>query len=132
MILTEVKQDEGLNFIVDVKEVPPYEHRNGVRIELISERLLNQSPEFKLILTALGYELVGLDECTPCYIYAKLPFRFIQYKIARLGIRIYWWTVRWLYLNARIFQQIEPGYYFSWSYFTPYVWARKLKAKLKL
>jgi len=130
MILTEVRQEEGLNFTIDVKLVPPFEYRYGARIERVDEKLLANSPEFKLILTALGFKKVGLDEDSPCYIYVQKPFRYIQYQIGRFMVLGYLRAVRWLYYNARIFQQIPPGYRFSWSYFTPFVWAKKLKAKI--
>jgi hypothetical protein len=131
MIETTIKQVDGLNFVIDVKLVPPFEYRNGVRVELVSSRMSVEAPEFKLILTALGFELVDFDGCTNSYIYAQLPYRFIQYKVARFLLRFYWWSIRSLYDNARMFKQIPQGERFSWRYFTLYVWFSIIRSKIR-
>lgn len=131
MITTTVSQVDGLNFIVDVKLEPPFEYRNGVRVELVSSRVLVEAPECKLILTALGFELVDFDLVTDSYIYAQLPYRFIQYKVVSFLLRFYWWSIRFLYNNARMFKQIPQGERFSWRYFTPYVWFSIIRSKIR-
>lgn len=118
--------EEGVRFITSMKFVEPYDYENGVHVEKISRRLLAQAPEISLLLNGMGLRRVGTDPCLDAVVYAEYPLGCIQYKIASHVLIGYWWLMRFFYNNARMFQQIPPAQYFSWRYFTLYVWVRKL------
>ena len=40
---------------------------------------------------------------------------------------LYWTVIRLLYDNARFFKEIPSSQPFSWKYFTPYVWVKKVR-----
>ena len=122
---TEAVNDEGVRFISSVKFAEPYDYENGVRVEKISKRLLDQVPETALLLNSLGLRKVGKDLWFDAYVYASYPLGYIQYKIVRHILMGYWWLMRFLYNNARMFKQIPSGGCFSWRYFTPYTWFKR-------
>ncbi len=123
---TEAINDEGVRFCSKVEFVEPYEYKNGVRIEKVSIRLHDRVPETVLLLNSLGLRRVGIDPCYDAYIYASYPLGYIQYKLIRHLLTGYWWLMKFLYNNARMFKQIPPAECFSWRYFTPYTWVKKL------
>jgi len=131
MIEYSIDTIDGVQFLKDMKFVKPYEYENGIMIERIPLSSLNRRPELDGILLLMGMRRVGSDYCTHSYIYTLYPFGYYGYKLTHHLLRVYWWMVRFLYNNARIFQQIPEAECFSWRYFTPYVWYEKLKNRFK-
>lgn len=125
--MTESTNAEGVRFLSRVRFTEPYDYENGVRVEKVSKRTIEQAPETTMILNGLGLKKVGFDYHWDAYVYAGYPLGYTQYKIARHVLTGYWWLMRFLYNNARIFQQIPSGTPFSWKYFTPYVWVKKAR-----
>lgn len=130
MIEVSVKYVDGVQFLDKVKIKPPYEYRNGVRVELVSGKMADY-PLIKKTLKSLGLKKVDRELRRRVDIYASYPVNFIRYKVIMFLWRCYWVTVWWLYDNARMFKQIPEAQVFSWRYFTPYVWWVSLKGKLK-
>ena len=128
---TEAINDEGVRFISKIRFVEPYEYENGVRVEKVERRQIEQEPEAALLLNSLGLKRVGFDDCWDAYIYALYPIGYVQYKVVQHILTGYYWLVKFLYNNARMFQQIPVGTQFSWKYFTPYAWLRRLYGKEK-
>jgi len=128
---TEAINDEGVRFTSKVEFVEPYEYENGVHIEYVSIRQIERVPETAILLNSLGLRKVGIAPYLDAYIYAPYPLGYIQYKIAQHILTGYFWLVKFLYNNARMFQQIPVGTQFSWKYFTPYAWLRRLYGKEK-
>lgn len=126
---TEAVNDEGIRFLGKIRFCEPYDYENGVRVEKVTRRFLEQSPELSHILRTLGLRKVGFDFCYDANVYAHYPMGYVQYKVTHHLFTGYWWLVRFLYNNARIFQQIPPAECFSWRYFAPYVWIKKLGNK---
>ena len=126
MIEYTTKTIEGVNFISDTKFVEPFEYRNGIRVEMVSGRLLNRSPEMAGVLLMMGLRKVGIDPCYDAEIYAHYPLGYYIYRATHYLLNGYWWGIRFLYKNARVFQQIPDTECFSWRYFTPYTWFKKL------
>jgi len=126
IIFTESVNDEGVRFMTDIQLVKPYEYRNGVMVELLSCSRLKDAPDIELSLRRLGFKRVGFDPDFDAYQYVRYPFGYIRYKIVSKLMKGYWWLMRFLYNNARMFQEVPRGERFSWRYFTPYVWMRKL------
>jgi len=131
IITTEAINDEGVSFISKVEFVEPYEYENGVRVEKVDRRQIEGVPETVLLLNSLGLKRVGFDYSWDAYVYTPYPIGYIQYKIAQHILTGYFWLVKFLYNNARMFQQIPVGTQFSWKYFTPYAWLRRLYGKEK-
>lgn len=127
---TEAINDEGVRFLSRVRFVEPYDYENGVWVEKVSRRTLDQVPETALLLKSLGLKKVGFDHRWDTNVYALYPLGYIQYKVIRHALTGYWWLVRFLYNNARMFQQISSAECFSWKYFTPYVWIKKLQRRM--
>ena len=122
MIEVQVEHREGLNFIVDLRIVKPVEILKGVHIERISNDIIEDSGELNLILKALGMRFLGRDDVSDTHIYAFYPWGYWQYRLVHSLCVFYWKCIRWLYYNARFFQQIPSHERFSWRYFTPYCW----------
>ena len=127
MIESTIETIDGVHFLKDARFVEPYEYENGVRVERITQRLLDRSPETEGLLLIMGMRKVGVDPCFDADIYARYPMGYFIYRTIHHLLKGYWWVLRFLYNNARIFQQIQAGECFSWRYFTPYVWIRKLQ-----
>jgi len=125
MLEISVRYLEGLNFHMDIKVIEPREKLNGVYVEYLDNRTLHSSPEMPLILKAIGMKRAGYCLERDTEIWAWQPWGYIQYRLIHWFIKTYWWLLRWLYDNARMFKQIPPGTMFSWKYFTPYTWLRR-------
>ena len=128
MIESTIDTIDGVHFLKDIKFVDPYEYENGVHIEKVSRRLLDKAPETEGILKVMGMREVGIDYCLDAVIYARYPMGYFVYKATHHLLRGYWWLIRFLYNNARMFRQIPEAECFSWKYFTPYVWFKKWRA----
>ena len=124
---TVAVNDEGVMFLSKLRFIKPFDYENGVRVEKINGRLLRQVPGYKIMLNMLGLRKVGVDPYLDADTYALYPWGYIQYKAVQHILTGYWWLMRFLYNNARMFQQIPTGTCFSWRYFTPYVWINDLR-----
>jgi len=127
MIESTIDEAEGVRFI-HTSLVPPYETRNGIKIERIIEKLMF-TPEVMGVVKQLGLKYVGYDVETDCGLYTHTWLGSIQYRCTKKIIGCYWRVIRFLYLNARMFQIIPEGECFSSRYFTPYAWGRKWLSK---
>ena len=130
MIESTIETIDGVHFLKDARFVEPYEYENGVRVERITQRLLDRSPETEGLLLIMGMRKVGFDYPYAAAIYAHYPMGYFIYRTIHHLLKGYWWVLRFLYNNARLFQQIPPAECFSWRYFTPYVWFRAIRNKL--
>ena len=130
MIEVTTKTLDGVSFLTNAKIVEPREKRNGVYVELVSERMYRNT-EMGVILKGFGLRKVGHDLACDYDIYTFHPWGYWQYRVVRYLLRAYWWLIRFLYDNARMFKEIPPSNRFSWSYFTPYVWVRNALGKIK-
>ena len=126
MIETTIEAIEGVNFVTNARFVEPYEYENGVRVEKVTSRLLLRSPEIKGLLKVMGLREVGFDYPLDAVVYAQYPTGYFIYRVVHQLVVAYWWAIRFLYKNARLFQQIPEAECFSWRYFTPYVWFKKI------
>ncbi len=131
MILTTVKTIEGVQFISDIEIVEPREKIHGVYVELIGYNLSHSAKELPSILHKLGLRHTGYDINRDSYIYAFYPWGYYQYKIMRVILKAYWWSLWFLYNNTRVFKEIPHNEVFSWHYFTPYVWVKICYKKIK-
>jgi hypothetical protein len=127
MIETTVKEVDGVRFLDDLRVLEPDERRNGVGVHLIR---WDMSGEALAALRLLGLRKVGDDPRWRADLYVEYPLPYCWYKVVSTGLRAYWWAVRFLYDNARFFQRIPENEVFSWRYFTPYVWWRKIRKRL--
>ena len=125
MLEMSIKYLEGLSFHMDIKVVEPREKLNGVYVEYLDSWLLHNSQEMPLILKAIGMKKVGYRLETLQEVWAWQPWGYTQYRLIHWFIKAYWWLLRWLYNNTRMFKRIPPGQIFSWKYFTPYTWIKK-------
>lgn len=125
MIEVTAKEVDGVRFIDKIKIVS-WEKRNGLPVQLVDDRTWRE-PEVKRMLKMLMLEEVDFDFCCRIHIYAQRPVNDICYKVILLGIHLYWKTIRFIYDNGRVFKQIPEEQMFSWRYFTPYVWYRRIK-----
>lgn len=130
MIVTTVEEVDGVRFIASVRIIEPREKRNGVCVELVS-RMISDDTGIGAILKGFGMKNVGRDLYQDVDIYAFYPWGYCQYKIAQYLFKAYWWLIRFLYDNARLFKEIPPGEMFSWRYLTPYRWMVSLARKIK-
>ena len=78
-----------------------------------------------------GLRKVDYSPFTNGIIYTHYPFDYLRYKILHFLARIYWQVSFFLYREARFFQHIPEEEVFSWKYFTPYVWAKKVLKAIK-
>lgn len=117
---------EGVSFIRDVRLVPPFERMNGITVELVRASLLLH-PQVREALKAVGLKEVGYAEHQGAVIYAHSTPSFLLYHIVYCFNKSHWAIVKWLYNNARMFQQIPEGEAFSWRYFTPFCWYRRAR-----
>lgn len=129
MIEVSINEVEGVRFIKNIRILDPDDTVAGMGVHRISLKLAMQSPELMKALKLLGLKKVGTDYPYRAYLYSQFPMPYLGIKIVQFGLVIYWATVRWLYKNARIFQEIPPNCPFSWTSFTPYVWYRGIRKK---
>ena len=106
MIETTEDIIEGARFL-RTRICEPYEYEKGVRVEKVSYRVLTH--ECAGVLRLLGLRKVGEEPWTDCAIYAHYPIGYAQYKVVHFLLRGYWWAIRFLYRNARMFQEISPA-----------------------
>ena len=125
MIEVTVHDREGVKFY-EYCLIEPFRRENGVIVEHIRASLMGR-PHIQQMITDLGLVYVGHDVVTDSEIYtlSELALRF--YRTRERLFRVYWSAIRFLYYNARMFQQVPEGERFSWRYFTPYAWLRALK-----
>lgn len=128
MIQISTKYVDGVSFISDFKFVPPYETRNGVRVELVSYEM-SRNAKTIAVLKSLRLKKVGRDFSTREDIYA-LPLDFVRIKVALAFVKVYWTSLWWVYDNMRVFKRIPEGSMFSWKYFIPYCWIQSLRRKI--
>jgi len=131
VIETTIESIEGVNFLTNVRFVEPYEHENGVKVEKVSERVLIRFPRMEGLLKVMGLRKVGFDYPLYSVVYAHYPVGYSIYRVVHHLVVVYWWAIRFLYKNARMFQQVPEGECFSWRYFTPYVWGKKIQHLLQ-
>jgi len=130
MIETTIDTINGVQFLTDARFVEPYNYKNGVRVEEVTERLLDRAPETEGILRIMGMREVGFDHTSRVVIYAHYPMGYFVYRATHHLLKSYWWLIRFLYRNVCMFQQIPAPECFSWKYFTPYVWFKTIKDRL--
>ena len=130
MIEVSVHYLEGLTFIADIKVVEPREKEKGVYVEHVDWRI-SADPVTRVILKAYGLRRVGTGLVDRTDVYTFYPWGYWQYKAVHQVFRGYWWMVRFLYDNARLFKAIPPQEIFSWGYFTPYVWLKDIVGRIR-
>ncbi len=128
MIETTIREVDGVRFYENIKILEPDDTIGGFGVHYIPDRLRLHVPELMRAIKLLGLKKVGRNAAIMggSDTYAQFPVFYIGVKVAYVLLKIYWGTVRWLYDNARFFKQIPESHPFSWSYFTPYVWYRRL------
>ena len=129
MIEVSVNEIDGVRFLRDIKILEPDKVEHGVGIHFIPLRCNYDDKEVLRAIRLLGLREVGFDLSRRAFEYAEYPMPFYWYKFVEFLLKAYWAVIRWLYDNARVFEQIPPNMQFGWSYFTPYVWYKKLKPK---
>ena len=129
MIETTEDTIDGITFYKDIKILEPDDTIGGLPVHRISDRVIMRDDELMRAIKALGLKRVGRDirHWGGCELYAQFPSPFIPIKVIQFTLRVYWAVIRWLYDNARVFKQIPVGECFSWRYFTPYVWYKKIR-----
>ncbi len=120
MIEVTAKYVDGVNFIDKVKIIS-WERRHGIPVQQVDYKVLKE-PLVKSILKSLMLEEVDYDPCCRITYFAQRPVNDYVFKLIKWSFSVYWYLVRWLYNNARMFKQIPSGEMFSWRYFTPYTW----------
>ncbi len=127
MLEVTVNTVDGVEFVSDVRVLEADEKYMGVPAHHIREGI---NPEIMRVVRAMGFRKVGRAAFYfKTDIYVASRFSYYRVIITRALFRCYWSGVKWLYDNARFFKQIPEGSLFSWSYFTPYCWYLKIKAK---
>ncbi|KKN74709.1 hypothetical protein LCGC14_0387510 [marine sediment metagenome] len=129
MIVTTVKEIDGVKFLINIRILEPDDTIGGFPVHYISDRTTYRDTQFMLAVKLMGLKKVaraaniggGSDA------YAQFPIPFIGIKVTQFLLRIYWHIIYLLYSNARFFKEIPQGECFSWRYFTPYVWFKKPK-----
>jgi len=129
MIETTIDHVDGVTFYKNIRILEPDDTIGGMGVHLISWRLIDQDPELMRAIKVLGLRKVGEDICVRADRYAQFPLPYLLIKLIQFALKIYWHSIRWLYDNARVFKQIPENQCFSWTYFTPYVWYRKILKK---
>ena len=129
MIEVAVSEIEGVQFYTNIKILEPDEWIAGMGIHRIHNKVVRGESQFMRAIKVLGLRRVGEQPEYKAGIYAQFPLPYIPIKVIQSWLKIYWWVIRFLYDNARIFQQIPPMYPFSWAYFTPYTWYKRIFRK---
>lgn len=129
MIEATIKEIDGVRFYSNIRILESDDTIGGFPIHYIPDRVSLQEPELIKAIKLLGLRKVGrnLVMCGGSDVYAQLPAPYIGVRIVQVLLRMYWGIIRWLYGNARFFKQVPEAECFSWRYFTPYAWFKKLK-----
>lgn len=127
MIETTIDEVDGVQFLKDIRILEPDDTVGGMGVYRIDDKTAVWNPEVMRAIKVLGLRRVGRQVEWRANLYAQFPIPFLPIKLVQFALRVYWATIRFLYDNARVFKQIPPNQCFSWTYFTPYVWFRKLK-----
>ena len=125
MIEITIRVVDGVRFYGNIRVLAPDIKRYGVGIHLLNESIV-QDAELMRYLKIVGLKKVGYDFSLRSGEYTETTRSFLWYKAFNRFFVVYWWCIRWLYDNARVFKQIHEGTMFSWKYFTPYVWYKGL------
>ena len=126
MIETTISEVDGVRFYKNIKILEPDDTIGGFPVHYIPNRIADCDIEFMRAIKALCLKRVGVVFSMDAGQYAQSPMPFLAIKVAQFAIKTYWASIRWLYDNARFFKQIPVGECFSWRYFTPYAWYKKL------
>lgn len=129
MIETTIDQVDGVTFYKNIRILEPDTTIGGMGVHYIPWMLTDRDPEFMRAIGVLGMRRVGESVSWRAGEYAQFPLPYLLIKLVQFALRIYWYSIRWLYDNARVFKQIPENQCFSWAYFTPYVWYKKIKKK---
>ena len=124
MIEVTVKNMEGVTFYSKVRVLEPDFYRNGVGVHRVSR---DTDKELIFALRALGLRKVDYDASYHEDLYVAFPISYLRYKVVEAVFKVYWHVIRWLYDNMRFFKQIPREERFSWRYFTPYCWYRRIR-----
>lgn len=124
MIETTIREVEGVKFLETVKIVS-WETRKGIPVQEVDAEVIGET-WWEGIRKMLMLEEVEYDFSRKTYIYAQRPVNDITYKVVEFIGRFYWKLMRFLYDECRVFKGIPAGEMFSWRYFTPYVWYRRI------
>jgi len=129
MIETTISEVDGVRFYKDIKILEPDDTIGGFPVHYIPDRVRLRDPELMRAIKILGLRRVGRNAAIRggSDAYAQFPRAYIGVKVVQLGLRIYWGIIYWLYSNARFFKEVPSSECFSWRYFTPYVWYKKLR-----
>jgi len=129
MIETTIDQVDGVTFYKNIRILEPDDTVGGMGVHLIPWRVIDQDPNLIRAIRAMGLRRVGEQPNYRVDLYAQFPLPFLSIKLVQFALKIYWHSIHWLYDNACVFKQIPESQCFSWSYFTPYVWYRKITKK---
>jgi len=130
MIEVTVKEIEGVRFIDKLRVLEPDTYIGGVGAHRVTRNMADIAGlSVMVMLKTMGLRKVGEDLSYGADLYAQFPAPYVWVKTNLWLGQVHRVVVRWLYYNARFFQQIPPGTIFSWAYFTPYVWLKQIKAK---
>ena len=129
MIETTISEVDGVRFYKNIKILEPDDTIGGMGVHYIPDRIAMRDDEFMRAIKAMGLKRVGRNIAIRggSDAYAQFPVPYIGIKVVQILLRVYWNTIYWLYSNARFFKEIPPSECFSWRYFTPYTWYKKLR-----
>lgn len=126
MIEITTSEVDGVRFYKGIRILEPDDRIGGFPIHFIPDVAV-RDPELMRAIKVLGLKRVGRDLPSLSELYAQFPRAYIGVKLTQFMLSVYWGVIRWLYDNARVFKEIPPYEHFSWQYFTPYVWCRKVR-----
>ena len=130
MIETTIREVGGVRFYENIRILEPDYKKFGIGLHWISDKLLMRGDtEFLRYIKAVGLRQVEHDPSMRACGYALYPMSYWRFKVVEFLFKCYWWSIRWVYDNARFFKQIPAGECFSWRYFTPYIWYKKMRGK---
>ena len=129
MITTMIDEVDGVRFYTNIKILEPDYRKFGVGLHWVSDRLIDNEPEVLRYLKAVGLRETEYDISMRAFGYAQYPLHYLHFKVVEFLFKRYWWCIRWLYDNARVFKQIPPNETFSWKYFTLYCWYKRLRKR---
>ena len=118
MIETTLVTVDGETFLGTLKVLEPDRKWHGVGIHFVEKRLLERNPDFEGRLKALGLKQVHYAPERRAYFYTQTLPAVIATVVEFFASK-YWKSIWWLYIHARLFQEIPVAESFSWRYFTP-------------
>tara|TARA_Y100000310_G_scaffold343107_1_gene449231 strand:- start:2835 stop:3221 length:387 start_codon:yes stop_codon:yes gene_type:complete len=127
VIETAIKTVDGVDFITNIRILEADDTIGGFSVHRISDCVIRREAHIMQAIKAMGFKRVGRDMRYRSDLYAQFPIPYIQIKIMQFVLRVYWNALWWLYDNARMFKEVSPTEAFSWKYFTPYVWYKKVR-----